>query len=438
MAATRLIHDATIVTADAAGSILHGAALAVSDGRIAALGPTAEILSRFPGAEGLDGRGRAVLPGFANTHTHLSRVLARGIYEDLSPSHTPPFTGGLAPLPLPALSPDEECTMALLGALEAIRSGTTLVLEESAGLDGYAGALLDTGLRLVLCERAWDRANASIGQPGAFQADPALAETGLARIEHFHSRWHGRGDGRLTAGLAAWAPDMCSPGLLGRLSKLQSDLGALATVHLNQIWGEVAAVKEQRGVLPTEYLAQAGLLSNRLVAAHCRCMTAEEERILGASGAAVAVNSAIAARRGLAARVDELARTGCLITLGTDNMAEDMVEVVRTAMFMERVRRQDGRRPTPEEALVWATRNGYRALGIPDGGWLAPGNRADLIVVDLRKPHLTPALRPVSCFVHQGLASDVEAVMVDGRWIMRDGRVLTLDEPALVAEADRI
>jgi cytosine/adenosine deaminase-related metal-dependent hydrolase len=167
-------------------------------------------------------------------------------------------------------------------------------------------------------------------------------------------------------------------------------------------------------------------------------MTAEEERILGASGAAVAANSAIAARRGLAARIDELERAGCLITLGTDNMAEDMVEVVRTALFMERVRRQDGRQPTPEEALVWATRNGYRALGVPDGGWLAPGNRADLILVDLRKPHLTPALRVVSCFVHQGMASDVEGVMVDGRWIMREGRVLTIDETALITEADRI
>src|SRR6059036_1183557 len=438
MASTQLIHDATIVTVDQAGSILYGAALAVSDGRIAALGPTPELLVKYPDAERVDGRGRAVLPGFANTHTHLSRVLARGIYEDLSPPHTPPFTGGLAPLPLPPLSRDEERVMALLGALEAIRSGTTLVLEESAGLDGYAGALLDTGLRLVLCERAWDRANASIGQPGAFQVDPALAETRLARIADFHTRWNGKGDGRLAAGLAAWAPDMCSPGLLDRLRKLQSELGAIATVHLSQIWGEVAAVQEQRGVLPTEYLARAGLLSPRLIAAHCRCMSADEERALGASGAAVAVNPAIAARRGLAARIDELERAGCLITLGTDNMAEDMVEVVRTAMFMERVRRADGRRPTPEQALAWATGNGYRALGVPDGGWLAPGNRADFIVIDFRGPHLTPALRPVSCFVHQGQAADVESVMVDGRWLMREGRVLTLDEPAIVAEAGRV
>jgi cytosine/adenosine deaminase-related metal-dependent hydrolase len=354
-------------------------------------------------------------------------VLARGIYEDLSPPHTPPFTGGLAPLPLPRTTPGEDRVLALLGALEAIRSGTTLVLEEGNGLDVYAEALADTGLRLVLCERAWDRAKASIGQPGPFEVDAALGEAGLARIRAFHARFHATAGGRVQAGLAAWAPDMASPELLGRLRKLQDDLGVLASIHLNQVWGEVAAVREQRGVLPTEYLARTGFLSDRLIAAHCRCMTAEEERALGA-----------AARRGLAANVDELERAGCRVTLGTDNMAEDMVEVTRTAMFMERVRRRDGRHPTPEAALAWATRNGYRALGVPDGGWLAPGNRADLIVVDLRRPHLTPALRVVSDFVHNGQAADVRSVMVDGRWLMRDHRVVTLNEADIVAEAERI
>src|SRR5262245_33765059 len=125
-----VIHDTTIVTGNDAGTILYDAALAVDGRRIAALGPSADVLARYPGATRVDGRGRAVLPGFANAHTHLPRVLARGIYEDLSPSHTPPFTGGLAPLPLPRLSDHEERVMALLGALEAIRSGTTLVLEE--------------------------------------------------------------------------------------------------------------------------------------------------------------------------------------------------------------------------------------------------------------------------------------------------------------------
>jgi 5-methylthioadenosine/S-adenosylhomocysteine deaminase len=433
-----VIHGATVVTADDAGTIHPAAGLAVEGARIVALGPASEVLGQFSDAERIDATGRVIFPGFANTHTHLPRVLARGIYEDLSPPHTPPFTGGLAPLPLPPLTAEEERVMALLGALEAIRSGTTLALEEGTQLERYAGALADTGLRLVLCERAWDRARASVGQPGPFEQDVTLAAAGIGRIKDLHGRWHGRADGRVRVGVAAWAPDLCSAELLGRVRSLADELDTLATIHLSQVWGEVAAVQEARGMLPTEYVHQSGLLSPRTIAAHCRCMTADEEKTLGAAGTAVAVNPAIAARRGLAARIDEMERAGCLITLGTDNMAEDMVEVVRTAMFMERVRRADGRHPTPEAALRWATRNGYRALGMPDGGWLAPGNRADLIVVDFRRPHLTPGLRPVSCFVHQGQAADVEAVMVDGRWLMRDGRVLTLDEPAIVAEADHI
>jgi 5-methylthioadenosine/S-adenosylhomocysteine deaminase len=433
-----IVHGATIVTGDDAGTLLPDGALVVDDARITEVGFAADVLARHATAERIEVRGRVIFPGLANTHTHLPRVLARGIYEDLSPPHRPPFTGGLAPLPLPSLSPDEERLMATLGALEAIRSGTTLVLEEGAHLERYAAALVDTGLRLLLCERAWDRARASIGQPGPFERDAGLAENGVARISDLHARWHGREQGRISVGVAAWAPDLCSPELLGRVRKLQDELGAVATIHLSQVWGEVAAIQEQRGVTPIEYVARCGLLSPRLIAAHCRCMTAAEEVTLGASGAAVAINPAIAARRGLAARIDELQRAGCLITLGTDNMAEDMVEVVRTAMLMERVRRTDGRRPTPEQALGWATRNGYRALGIADGGWLAPGNRADFIVVDFRRPHLVPALRPVSCFVHQGQAGDIESVMVDGRWIMRDGRVLTLDEASIVAEAERV
>ena len=437
MPAPTIVHDTTVVAVDDAGTIAREAALVVTDGRIADIGASAALLARYPDAERVDGRGRVVFPGFANTHTHLPRVLARGIYEDLSPPHTPPFTGGLSPLPLPRLTPDEERVMALLGALEAIRSGTTLVLEEGDRLERYAAALVDTGLRLVFCERAWDRAHASVGQPGPFQQDTRLGDAAIERIRALHARWHRAGD-RVAVGLAAWAPDMCSPDLLRALRTLQGELDVLASVHLNQMWGEVAAVKAQHGLLPTEYLAREGFLSERLVAAHCRCMTGDEERTLGAAGVAVAVNAAIAARRGLAARIDHLEDAGCLIALGTDNMAEDMVEVTRTALFMERVRRQDGREPTPERALRWATRNGYQALGVADGGWLAPGNRADLILVDFRRPHLTPALREVSTFVHQGQAGDVEAVMVDGRWLMRDRRVLTLDEAAIIREADTI
>jgi 5-methylthioadenosine/S-adenosylhomocysteine deaminase len=124
--------------------------------------------------------------------------------------------------------------------------------------------------------------------------------------------------------------------------------------------------------------------------------------------------------------------------MGSDNMAEDMVEVMRTGMFMERIRRADGRQPTPEQALRWASRNGYKAFGMPDGGWLAAGNKADFIMIDTQRAHLVPMLRAVSNFVHNGQARDVQDVMVDGQWLMRDGKVLTMDEPAIVAAAQEV
>ncbi|MBI3517465.1 MAG: amidohydrolase family protein [Proteobacteria bacterium] len=437
---TLVIHDTTVVTVDPDDRVVYGGAVAIEADRVAAVGPSAEILARYPRAERIDGTGKAVLPGLANTHTHFLLAIARGIYEDLSPPNRPPFTagGGLSTLPTPKLTPEEQVAIARLAALEALRSGTTAVLEDWTEVDAYLEPLIGTGLRFLFCERAWDKVNGSIGDTGPFQRDAKLADTTLARIESLHCKWHGAAGGRIRIGVSAWAPDMCSPELLRDLRGLQDRLGVPATIHLNQIWGEVAAVKTIRNRLPTEYLDDVGFLSEHMIGAHCRCMEPHEERLLGRHRVSVAFNSCIAARRGLSPRIHDLESYGCNIGLGTDNMAEDMVEVTRTAMFMERVRRGDGRQPSPEQALRWATVNGYRAMGIPDGGSLVAGNKADLIMIDLRRAHLVPALRVVSVFVHQGQGRDVTDAMVDGKWLMRHGRVLTMDEDQVVAEAERV
>lgn len=435
---TIVIHNAAIVTVDDADSVHYNAAVAIDGDRIAAIGPSADILASYPGAEKIDGTGKLVMPGFANIHTHFTMTLARGVFEDLSPSHKPPFSGGLSPIPLPDMTPDERRAFALLGALEALRSGTTHVLEDSNDVDHYAGALADTGMRFLLAERAYDRIGTSIGDPAPYQLDRALGQGHIKNIERNHRDWNGKADGRMRIAISAWAPDMCSPELLQDLSALQKQLDTRITIHLNQIWGEVAAVRAHRNRLPTEFLADLGFLNDRIICAHCRCMEPSEEKLLGEAKVNVSFNSAIAARRGLSPRVADLESYGCNIGMGSDNMAEDMVEVMRTGLFMERVRREDGREPTPERALRWATRNGYRALGVPDGGWLAPGNKADLIMVDLQRAHLIPVLRVVSDFVHNGQARDVQSVMVDGKWVMKDGAVLTMDEDKILHDAQRI
>jgi 5-methylthioadenosine/S-adenosylhomocysteine deaminase len=431
-----LITNAIVVTNDTIGTIHHAADILISGNRIEAIGP--DLAAHHPDIPRTDATGHAVFPGLANIHTHFVMTLARGVFEDLSPPHSPPFCGGLSPIPLPPLTAREQAVMCQLGALEAIRSGTTAVIEDAVGIAGYAREMAATGLRMVFAERAWDRTGASIGDPAPFVQDDTLGQAGLARIEALHAEWDGAADGRIRVGIAAWAPDMCSPGLLQSLRVLADRLGAVSTIHLNQIWGEVAAIQAHRGMLPTEYLDSIGFLTPTLVAAHCRCMTAGEEATLGRHRVKVAFNSAIAARRGLSPRICTLEDAGCGIGMGTDNMAEDMVEVMRTGLFMERIRREDGRTPTPEQALNWATKGGYRAMGIQDGGMLAPGNLADLILVRTTGAHMTPFLRPIATFVHQGQASDVTHVMVDGQWVMQAGQVLTMDEAAIVEEANGI
>jgi 5-methylthioadenosine/S-adenosylhomocysteine deaminase len=436
-AASTLISNAVIVTVDDKDSVHYDATIAIENGRIADIGANADLAKRYPTAERVDGKGKLVMPGFANIHTHLTMTMARGVFEDLSPPHKPPFSAGLSPIPLPDMTPEERCTMAELGALEAMRSGTTFLLEDSNDIDHYAATLARSGLRLLFGERAHDRVGSGIGDPGPLRIDRALGQKHIDNIERNFKAFDGKYDDRVHVCISAWAPDMCSPELLRDLSALQKKLGTRITIHLNQIWGEVAAIRAHRNRLPSEFLDDLGFLNDKVICAHARCMTPEEEKILGRNRVNVSFNAAIAARRGLSPRVHDLETYGCNIGMGSDNMAEDMVEVLRTGLFMERIRREDGRNPSPEHALRWATRNGYRALGVPDGGWLAPGNRADLILVDLQRAHLVPMLRAVSDFVHNGQARDVEAVMVDGKWTMRDGKVLGMNEAEIIERAQK-
>lgn len=222
----------------------------------------------------MNGLNRAVMPGFANTHTPLHLTLARGIFEEMSSPNAPSFDAVNRP-PLPRLSDEEQTVMCQLGAREAIRSGTTALLEDNIGIGRYAGQFADTGLCLVLAERAWDKAVGDVGGVEPFEVSEALADAGLEHMEPLHANWHGARDRRIAVGLAAWAPDMCSPRLLNRICRLREKLDVLCTIHLNQLWGEVAAVQRDRGCLPTEYLHAEGFLNDRLIAAHCRCMTCQ-------------------------------------------------------------------------------------------------------------------------------------------------------------------
>ena len=428
------IRNTTVVTSDPARTVHHHATIVVDGDRIVAIGSTDDIDRRFPNAERVDGRGKAVFPGLVNCHTHLWFTVARGIQEDFGFPSTLRFPTTAQAM----LSPEELMVFAMLGALECLRGGNTTMLEIGTRVPDYAKPVAATGLRVVFGQTSSDLEPAGIPE-NRFVYSPALAEKTLRGVDDVISAWHGAEKGRITCIVAAHAPEACSPELLRAARALAERRDVGTTIHLDQSHWEVESVMNVRGVRPAEYLFQHDFLSPRLVAAHCRFMTPGEISHLGRSRASVSHNAAMAARRAGAPPIQALAAAGCNIGMGTDNMAHDMLESMRTGLFVERISRQDGERPWPEDVLEWGTRNGAAALGLGAAtGSLEVGKKADLIVLDARRPHLVPTLRIVSSWIHNGQAGDVESVMVDGRWLMRDRTVLTIDEADVVTRAEEI
>lgn len=429
-----VIANATIVTGDAGRTILYDSAIAIEGATIAAIGGTEQVLGSFPEAEVIDGRGKAVFPGLVNCHTHLLATADRGILEDFGFPTTLRFPVSTRSM----LSAEERQVIATLGALEAVRSGTTTVLEIADNVGGFARTLADTGMRLALGDNINDADPVKL-RNGVCEFDAGRREEGLRRSSDLADQWHGYDGGRVSCFLAPHAPETCSPELLRGVREMAESRGLGYTIHLSQSRIEIESVMRTRGVEPTHYLFANDFLGPRLVAAHCRYVNASEIALLGRAGVGVSNNAAIAARRGAAAPIRELEAAGCNVGMGSDNMAEDMVEVMRAGLFHERVRRNDEMDPQPEDVLEWATSGGARILGMDDRvGVLEVGKQADLFIVDTFKAHLVPTLRVVSAFVHNGQPADISSVMANGNWLMRDGKVLTIDEDDILRRAEGI
>jgi cytosine/adenosine deaminase-related metal-dependent hydrolase len=439
---TVVFSHTTVVTADA---VRDDVALAVEGDTIAAIGPTDEIVRTYPRAEIYDGRGKALFPGLVNCHAHMAAVLARGFNEDFGF----PNSARLALQPNSLLQGDEEALMVTVAALEAIRTGTTTIVENTGGIGRTATALAQTGLRCVLAESVRDSENVAgpmspqgLARSQAPRFSPKLRDEGLKRIDDLFTAWHGAKQGRISVFPAAALAETSSPELLQAVRAFaeKHDLGY--TIHLNQSIAEVDFMVRYHGLRPAAFLDKHGFLGPRLFAAHCRYVDDSEIALLGRSRTIVSHQAAMAANRGVIPPIPALRAAGCPVANGTDNNTNDMFEVMRVALLTERVRRNDaipGLRPQPEDMLEDATQGGARAVG--QGkllGSLEVGKKADLLVLDTRRAHLVPAMRIVSAWIHNGQPSDIESVMVDGHFVMRNRKILTVDEDSIIAEADKV
>jgi cytosine/adenosine deaminase-related metal-dependent hydrolase len=432
----------TVINSD---GVQRDVALAVEGGSIVAIGDTDQVLKKYPNADVYDGRAKVLVPGLINCHAHLGATLARGFNEDFGF----PNSARLAIQPNSLLQGEEATLMVTIGALEALRTGTTTFVEMSSGIGRHAAALAKTGLRCVFAEAIRDSENvAGPMSPGGLAKSEAprfsakLREEGLQRISDLFSKWHGASQGRISVFPSAALAETSSPELLQAVRAFaeKHDLGY--SIHLSQSRAEVDFMRKHHAMTPPAFLGRHGYLGPRLFAAHCRYVDDADITLLGKSRTIVSHQAGMAANRGVIPPIPALRAAGCPIANGTDNNTNDLFEVMRIALLTERIRRDDpfpGVQPQPEDMLADATQGGAQAVNQARTlGVLEVGRKADLLVVNTLRAHLVPAGRFLSAWIHNGQPSDIESVMVGGEFVLRSGKVLTMDEAAIIGEADRV
>jgi 5-methylthioadenosine/S-adenosylhomocysteine deaminase len=422
-----LVTGGTVVTMDGGRQVFSPGAVAVQGDAIVAVGPAATIGQQYAGTDTIDTTGRIVLPGLINTHTHAPMVLYRGLSDDLALMDW--LQKYIFPAEAKTVSTEFVRAGTRLAALEMIRSGTTLFTDMYYFEEEIAAATKEAGLRGVLGQTV-------IQFPVADAKTPAEA---LTRADAYIRKW--KGDALVTPAVAPHsmytldAPDLTAVRDLARLH----DVPVL--IHLEETRDEDRISLEKHKMSPTAFLESIGFWDTRVLAAHGVWVAPEDFAVLHRHGVGVAHNpeSNMKLASGTAP-VEAMRAAGIDVGLGTDGAASnndlDMFEAMRQTAFLHKHASGDPRAMPASVALELATIGGAKALGMDKlVGSLEGGKKADLIVVSMDAARQVPLYDPVSHLVYVTRGDDVNTTIVNGRVLMRDGRVLTLDEAAVVRDA---
>ncbi len=402
--------------------------LLVRDGRIVSIGETMEDAD-----EVIDARGCAVLPGFVQTHIHLCQTLFRGAADDL------PLIDWLKQCVWPmeaAHTPASLRASARLGIAEMIKGGTTcaLTMETVNHTEEVFRAVEETGFRATVGKCMMD-----VGEdvPAELfeQTTDAIRES-LALIEE----WHGRASGRIRACFAPRFAVSCTRELLEGVARLSLERGVLVHTHASENRTEIEMVERATGMRNIEYLSMLGLTAPHIALAHCVHLNERELDILAQTGTHVlhCPSSNLKLGSGIAPIAEMLAR-GISVSLGADgapcNNRLDMFTEMRTAALLQKVLHGADALPA-RRVLRMATIEGARSLGLAgEIGTLENGKRADVIVLELDRLHLTPCPDIVSAIIYGAEAADVRTVLIDGQIVMRDRELATVNEREVIIEA---
>jgi 5-methylthioadenosine/S-adenosylhomocysteine deaminase len=415
---------------DAARRVIEDGAVAVERGRIVAVGKRSEIVSQYAAREVIDARGRAVIPGLINGHTHVPMTLFRGIADDLDLQEW--LTKYIFPAEAKNVTEDFVRVGAQLGLAEMIRGGTTTYCDMYYFEDAIAEETERAGVRGLLGETVIDFP----------VADNKTWADAMRYTERFVARW--KGNALITAAIAPHAPYTVSEAHLREVRAFSDRTGSPVVTHVAETRKEVEDISRDHGARPVEYLARIGFLSPRTVAAHTVHLTEGEIGLLKQYGVGSVHNpqSNMKLASGVAP-VPQMLRAGVAVGLGTDGAASnndlDMWEEIDTAAKLHKLATFDPKVITAEEALAMATREGARALHMDSEiGSLETGKRADIVVVDLDSLHQTPRYSIYSHLVYATKAADVRTVVIEGRVVMLDRRLLTLNESLIKQKARAI
>ena len=431
-----IVTNATVVTMDAAGRVIRSGAVAIDGRDIAAVGGASEIAGKFDASESIDARGQIVLPGLINTHTHAPMVLYRGLADDLALMEW--LQKYIFPAEAKTVTPEFVRIGTRLAALEMIQSGTTTYADMYYYEEEIAKATRDAGLRGVLGQTI-------IRFPVPDAKTPA---DGLARASAFVKQF--AGDDLITPAIAPHAMYTLDTAMLKAITAAAERDHAPLIIHLAETRDEIEIARKQYKMSPVQYLESIGFWgaaaapgsSSRVLAAHAVHVSAADIRILAKRAVGVSHNpeSNMKLASGTApvpAMRDAHVRVG----LGTDGAASnndlDMFEAMRQAAFLHKLQSGDPRVMPARDVLGMATIEGARALGLERTiGSLEAGKRADLIVVSMMSARQTPLYDPVSHLVYVTRGDDVQTTIVNGRVLMRDRKVLSLDPRAVLADAN--
>jgi 5-methylthioadenosine/S-adenosylhomocysteine deaminase len=428
--ASLVIVGGTVITQNATHEILSPGAVAIDGTDIVDVGRPDVIAARYRAADTIDARDQIVLPGLINTHTHAPMVMFRGLADDLALMEW--LEKYIFPAEAKTVSPDMVRTGTRLAVAEMIESGTTTYADMYYFEEEIAQVTRDAGMRGVLGQTV-------IQMPVADAKTPADA---LARAERFIERF--KGDTLIVPAVAPHAVYTNDATTLMACAALARRFGVPLIIHLAETEDEVKTVGEQHRMTPTSYLESIGFWGPGTLAAHGVWVTDEDIQILKRRGIGVSHNpeSNMKLASGTAPVAKYLA-AGVALGLGTDGAASnndlDMFEAMRMAAFLHKVQSGDPRAIPAAAALQMATIDGAKALGLEKQiGSLEPGKKADVVVVSMNSARQTPLYDAVSHLVYATHGDDVRTVVVNGKVLMRNRKLTTLNEAAVLAEARKL